>query len=141
MDERFVKKVYRSVVLAWVTAMTWTLAFQKPWIALSITLGVVLGTAVLASYDLAVRKAFVPGTAKPARALLKLGLVKYPAIGMILYGLVRWDSINLPAFCGGIMLVHFAIFAKFAGVKMMERRKALTASAGISDPVVPSKES
>ena len=35
----------------WVTAMAWTIGFGKPWIALSITLGMMLGTAVLWSFD------------------------------------------------------------------------------------------
>jgi hypothetical protein len=122
MEEQFVRKTYRSIALAWVIAMTWTLALGRPWIALSITVGTVLGTAVLATYDHVVRKAFVPGAARPGRALLKLGLVKYPLIGAILYAIVRWDKISLPALCGGIVLVHLAILAKLAGIRMVERR-------------------
>ena len=124
MDEQFIKKAYRSIALTWLIAATWALVLQRPWIALSITFGMLLGTAVLVTYDWVVRKAFVPGAAKPHRALLKLGLVKYPLIGVMLYGLVRWDKINLLAFCGGIALVHFAMFAKLAGMKMVERRRS-----------------
>ena len=141
MDEQFVRKVYRSIALAWMIAMTWALALQKPWIALSITLGMALGTGVLASYEWIIRKAFVPGAAKPGRALLKVGLIKLPLIGAMLYGLVRWDSISLPAFCGGILLVHLAIFAKVAGIRMVERRSERGSTTAISDSVIRSKES
>lgn len=135
MDEQFVAKTYRSIALTWVMAMAWTLAFWKPWIALSITLGMLLGTVVLFTYDRLIRKAFVPGAKKPGRALLKLGIVKYPLIGAMLYALVRWNEVNPPAFCGGILLVHFAIFAKLIGIKMVERRQV-----GIT-ATVQSKES
>ena len=141
MDEQFVTRVYRSIALVWFVAVTWALAFQRPWIALSITLGMALGTAVLFTYDWVIRKAFVPGAAKPGRALLKLGLVKYPLIGAMLYALVRWDRINLLAFCGGIFLVHVAIFAKLAGIKLVERWQAGKASTAMSDSAARHKES
>lgn len=121
MDERFIGKVYRSIVLAWVIAVTWSLAFQKPWIALSITLGTVLGTAAFASNDWAIRRAFTPGARRPTRALVKVGLLKYPAIVVLLYFLVNWDALNLLAFVGGIVLIYVAIVAKTLGIMMVER--------------------
>jgi hypothetical protein len=121
MDDHFIDKLYRSIVLAWVIAMVWALGLRQPWVALSITLGTALGTAVLATYHWTIRRAFVPGARKPGRALLKMGLVKYPVIGIILYMLVRWDRINILAFCGGIVLVHAAILLKLASIRLMER--------------------
>lgn len=141
MDEGFIKKVYRSIALAWAIAMTWSLAFQKPWIALSITLGTALGTAVLATYEWVIERAFVPGVAKPRRALLRLGLVKYPLICAMLYWLVRWDRVSLPAFCGGIFLVHFAIFAKCVGIEMVNRSGRQDTHAVIRGSIARGKES
>lgn len=120
-DQDFIKRTYRSVVIAWIIAMSWSLAFQKPWIALSITLGTILGTAILASFEWLVRRTFIPGAKSPSRALVKYSLLKYPLFGLALYWLVRWDRISLPAFCGGIVLVHFAILMKMMGKRLVER--------------------
>ena len=122
MDDRgFIRRTYISIAITWATAMCWAFAFQKPWIALSITLGTILGTAILASFDWLVRRAFVPEARSPRRALVKFGLLKYPLYGLALYWLVRWDKISLPAFCGGIVLVHFAIIMKMLGIRLIEK--------------------
>lgn len=121
MDEQFIRKVYRSTALAWAIAVSWTLAFQKPWIALSMTLGTLLGTASLASNDWVVRRAFTSSVRRPRRVLLKVGLLKYPAIILALYFVVTWHRTNLPALVGGIALVYVAILAKALGIMMVER--------------------
>ena len=123
-DTDLVKKAYKSIIYVWIIAMSWALVFQKPWIALSITLGTLVGTGVLASYDWLIRRTFKPGAKEPARVLLKLSLIKFPLIGALLFFLVRWDRANLPAFCGGIVLVHFAIIAKMIGIRLVEQLKA-----------------
>jgi hypothetical protein len=117
-----VKKIYKSIVIAWAIAMFWCVALWKPWIALSITLGTILATALLFSLDCTVRRFFVPGTTNPGRSMMLVGFIKYLIIGVILFFLVRWHSISLPAFCGGVVLVHVAIVAKVVGVRMVERR-------------------
>lgn len=131
MDEHFTGKVYRSIALAWALAMLWALVLGKPWIALSITLGTVLGTALLLTLDYTVRRAFVPEAKSPRRALLIVALVKYPLIGLLLYMLVRWGRVSIPAFCGGIVLVHFAILAKLAGVKIKEKQNEHRMAASV----------
>ncbi len=123
-DRDFLKKVYRSVLFLWVVAMIWCMMLQVPWIALSITLGTLLDTGILLSLHWIVPRLFTPGaTKKPNRILTAFGLLKYVIIGTALYWLVRWHNINLPAFCGGVMLVHLAIFAKMAGIRMVDRRR------------------
>jgi len=101
--------------------MMWALGLGKPWIALSITLGMALSTAVLAGFDWIVHRAFVPDARSAGRALLKFSLLKYPLICAGLYWLVRWDKVSLFAFCGGMALVHFAIVAKVMGIRLVER--------------------
>ena len=101
--------------------MVWAIGLGKPWIALSITLGMVLGTAILASFDWIVHRAFVPDAKSPGRALLKFSLLKYPLFCAALFWLVRWNRVNLLAFCGGMVLVHFAIIAKMMGIRLAER--------------------
>lgn len=101
--------------------MAWAIGFGKPWIALSITLGMMLGTAVLWSFDWIVRREFVPDAKSPGRALLKFSLLKYPLFCAGLFWLVRWERANLPAFCAGIVLVHLAIIAKMMGIRLVER--------------------
>lgn len=119
--DHFGKKVYRSIVLAWITAITWTLAFQKPWIAVSITLGVVLATVSLAVLQWVIESNFVPGGRKPTKRLALVGTIKYLLLGALLYSIVRCNWINLPAFIGGVFLVHFAMIARFAGIRLTER--------------------
>lgn len=132
-DRRAMRDIYLSVVLAWIIAMAWTLALRKPWIALSITLGTLLSGGLLAGLDCVIRRAFVPGAQRPMRALWRLGLVKYPVLGALLYALARCDKINLIALCGGVVLVHFAIVAKTIGFMFVERLAAGKAySAGLA---------
>lgn len=114
-------KSYRSIAITWAIAMFWCIYLMKPWIALNITLGTLLMTAVLVSLDLAVRRAFVPGATSANRALLKWSLVKYPVVGFLLYLLVHWGRFNAPAFAGGVVLVHFAIVCKAIGINLVER--------------------
>lgn len=116
-----IHKVYRSVAITWATAMIWALGLGRPWIALSITLGMALSTAVLAGFDWVVHRAFVPDARSAGRALFKFSLLKYPLIGVGLYWLVRWDRVSLFAFCGGIALVHLAIIARMMGIALVER--------------------
>lgn len=130
MGKQLAGSIYQSILISWAIAMTWTLAFGKPWIALSITFGMLVTTASLAVLDKVVSRAFVPGSMKARRALIKWGLVKYPVIAIIIYVLSRWQGINLLAFCGGIVLVHFAIVAKIIGINRMEEREARRAGIG-----------
>ncbi len=116
-----IQKSYRSIGIAWVTAMVWCLSLLKPWTALNITLGTLLMTAVLMSFDYVVRRSFKPGAAGANRALVKLALAKYPIIAGMLYLLVHWGRFNALAFAGGIVLVHFAIVCKAIGINMVER--------------------
>lgn len=130
MDDRStMREMYRSIVVAWVIAMTWTIALQRPWIALSITFGTLLGTGMLVSLDCVIRRAVFPGADRPMRALLKLGLVKYPLLGTAVIALARWDRISLLALCGGVVLVHFAIVAKTIGFMFVERLETQKSSA------------
>jgi O-antigen/teichoic acid export membrane protein len=100
----------------------WCLALWKPWLAVSLTLGVALGTAVLASFAYIIPKIIVPGANKPQKSLIKFTIAKYLLIGVGLFFLVEWKQVNLLAFCGGIVLVHAAILAKFLGAQMLNRQ-------------------
>lgn len=127
MNNDLVRKIYPSIGWAWAIAMTWCLVLQKPWIALSITFGTILGTAVLASFDIVVRKVIVPGAKGANKPLLALALIKYPLMGLYVYLIIRWGKIDMLAFCGGVTLVYIAMLAKVAGIRMMERRKEKSA--------------
>jgi hypothetical protein len=140
-DQDLVAKVYRTIFFTWLLAMFWSLGLYKPWIALSITLGTALGTGVIVTFAHVVRKAFVPGAKRPGNALIKLALVKYPLMALALYFIVHMPGINIPAFCGGVILTHFAILAKLAGVKLMEREVTRRSQEDKSASVAVSKES
>ncbi|MGB9588928.1 MAG: ATP synthase subunit I [Armatimonadota bacterium] len=132
--DHFGKKPYRSIVLAWIIAISWALAFQKPWIALSVTLGAALTTVSLAVLQWVVESTFVPGSRKPMKRLAAMGTIKYVVLGTLLYAIVRCDQINLPAFVGGVLLVHFAIISRFVGIRLTERWLA-DSSRGLASAV------
>lgn len=122
MDEELVAKTYKTILYTWAVAMVWALAYQKVLLATNITIGVAVGTASLLSIDIIVRRVFVPNAGKPKLKLIVFALAKYISIAIMLYWLVRWKHANLIAFCGGIVLVHFALLAKLAGIKIVEQR-------------------
>jgi hypothetical protein len=127
LEPDFVKKIYKSVVLLWGLAVIWCLALWKPWLAVSLTLGTALGTAVLASFAYIIPKTIVPGANKPRKSLIKFTIGKYLLIGVGLFFLVEWKQVSLLAFCGGIVLVHAAILATFLGAQMVSRQNGNTA--------------
>jgi hypothetical protein len=139
MDEALISKTYRTILFTWAIAMAWALAYQKLFIAINITIGVITGTASLYSFDVFVRRVFVPGAVKPRPKLLLFTLAKYVCIAIMLYWLVHWRNANLMAFCGGIVLVHFALFAKMAGINIAERKAGQ--DSGAESPADISKES
>ncbi|MHB1459532.1 MAG: hypothetical protein ACYC0V_21685, partial [Armatimonadota bacterium] len=94
MDNNLVRKIYPSIGWAWAIAMTWCLMLQKPWIALSITFGTILGTAVLISYDIVIRKVIIPGAKSLSKTFLALALIKYPLMGIYVYLLIKWGKID-----------------------------------------------
>ncbi|HEY3298806.1 MAG TPA: hypothetical protein VGK34_09140 [Armatimonadota bacterium] len=123
MEKEFIGKVYRTIALTWIIATLLVLASGKIWLALSISLGVALGAFVLASDDLLVRRLFVPGAKRPISALWKLTALKYTGVVVALFFLMRWHRFSVIAFLVGILLTHFAILAKLAGIKIVERLK------------------
>jgi hypothetical protein len=123
LEPDFVKKIYKSVILLWGLALVWCLALWKLWLAVSLTLGMALGTAILASFAYIIPRIIVPGAVKSRKSLIKYAILKYLLIAVLLFFLVRWKQVSLLGFCGGIVLVHAAILAKFAGAYMVERRK------------------
>jgi len=139
LEPDFVKKIYKSVILLWGLAMVWCLALWKLWIAVSLTLGTVLGTAVLVSFAYIIPRIITPGAKKPRKSLIKFTIAKYLLIGLALFFLVRWKQVSLLAFCGGIVLVHVAILAKFAGAQMAGGQGKNTAAP--KDQVTGTEES
>lgn len=123
LDPSFIKKVYRSILYAWLLAIFWSLGYGKPWIALSITIGTALASGLLASIEYVVTRAFVPGSETAKFALPIMALAQLPVMCAVIYGVVHWQRINLMAFAGGVVLVHFAIIAKLIGVRMVAQRK------------------
>ncbi len=114
-------RVYRSIALTWAIAVTWACAFQKPWIALSLTIGTLMGTAILASNSWIFPRVLQRGVANPTRKLAKIWLLKYPAMAGILYLVVRCQEISVLALCGGVVLVHVAIVLRTLGAMMVNR--------------------
>lgn len=122
MDELFIRRSYRSISLAWITAITWAVAFGRPWIALSITLGALLGTAILASNSWFFSRALRREMPKPARRLARVWLLRYPMMAGLLYLILRWQQIDVFALCGGVVLVHLAIVLKALGAMLTVKR-------------------
>ena len=130
--EDLVSKSYRSIGAAWIIAAIGCAALGNVGIAMNVTLGAALGTAVLLTFDVVIRRSFVPGALRPRRRLVRFALLKYPLIVIILYWMARWNGFSPLAFCGGIALVHLAILGTAASLAIAERR------AGIASPVTAS---
>lgn len=122
MSDQDLAKSYRSIAIAWITAVTWALAIGKPWVALSITFGVLLGTAILASNKWVFLRLLQPEAVRTPRRLLKVWLVKYPAMIIVLFVLVRWQRTNVFALCGGVVLVYAAIVLRTLGGMLFTRQ-------------------
>lgn len=122
MDELFVRRSYRSIALLWITAITWAVALGRPWIALSITLGALLGTAILASNSWFFSRTLGREMPKPTRRLARLWLLKYPMMAVLLYLILRWRQVDVFALCGGVVLVHLAIVLKALGAMLTVKR-------------------
>lgn len=114
-------RIYRSIALTWAIAVTWACAFQKPWIALSLTIGTLMGTAILASNSWIFPRILRQGVANPTRKLAKIWLLKYPVMAGALYLVLRLDGISVLALCGGVVLVHLAIVLRTLGAMMVNR--------------------
>jgi hypothetical protein len=122
--EDLVSKSYRSIGAAWIAAAIGCAAMGRFSIALSVTLGTALGSAVLLTFDMVIRRSFTLEARRPRRAVLRLALLKYPLIVIILYCMVRWNRFDPIAFCGGIALVYLAILGTAVGVALAERRRS-----------------
>ncbi|MHB0912524.1 MAG: hypothetical protein ACYC2Y_03645 [Armatimonadota bacterium] len=122
--EDLVRKSYRTIALTWGVVILWVVVLGKAEIAASLTAGTALQTALLFAMDVFVRAVFVPGAARPKRALLVFAVLKLPLVGLVIFALIRWGHMNPIAFVGGILLVHFALVAKLVGIRLVERRES-----------------
>lgn len=115
MDENIVRKTYKPVILVWIVAAILPLLLKKPYIAVSITLGMAMMTALLIAIETTVRKVFIPGAKHPKRTFFIVTLIKYLLLGLALYFIAKWEKTDMLAFVGGILLVHLTVFAKMIG--------------------------
>jgi len=123
MDERFITKVYRTIAYTWALVMMWAAAYGAIWIAVNITIGTLTGIAVLATYQVSVKRVLTVGAKKPKKALFLLIFLKYFFATILLYFLCKWHRFEPIAFVGGVVLTHFAIVAKALGIRLQERIK------------------
>lgn len=128
MEKNLIRKIYISIVWAWAIAMIWCLALQKFWIAVSITSGMILGTAVVTSFDVIIRKIVKQGEKNTKNKFVAAALIKYPLIALYIYLMVKWNRTNIIAFCTGVLIVNLAIIAKAAGIYMMMKRNSIEAA-------------
>jgi hypothetical protein len=120
MTEDVLGRTYKSILIAWAIAMVLCLMFRKPLTAVSVACGTALGAGLLGSLHWFVRAGFLGGTRRPGRALLRMGLVKYPLLATVLYVLLRWDNLNVGALVLGVSLVYIAIVAGTVGEMMVK---------------------
>ena len=121
----FFRSIYliAAMVLAALTALCWALWGWRAGAGMAtgggISIGVLLTWQWLASWILA-----APG-GRGRRRLIIVWPLKYAVMGGILYGLLRWDLVNVFALIVGLGLIQMVIF----GRALVMVRPLLTAGA------------
>lgn len=130
LDDRFLARTYRTSawVLALILLFLWGMGrFQAMW---SVGAGAALGAGVLRLYEWLVRSAITPGRQWNRRAMVKVVLLKLPAITLLIYWVVRSGWFDLAAFAAGVALVQTVIFLKAVGLLLVQREAERQHPAG-----------
>jgi hypothetical protein len=122
IDEGFIGRTYRTTAAVWAVGALLCLAAGRPLAALGLTIGSALGLLMLLMLDRTIRRTFVPGAVRPARRLLKMGLLKFLIVTSVVTAVIftrRFDLVL--AFCGGVGLTQAVMFLKALGILALER--------------------
>lgn len=123
MDEGFIRRTYRTS--AWVLALVLLYmlglgAFRVAW---SYAAGALLGLGVLRAYEWIVQRMAAPGRKPPTWLIVKLTVVKLPALALLLYLVVNSGWFHLGAFAAGVVLPQGVMFLKALGLVLVQREE------------------
>lgn len=92
-------------------------------IAWSLAAGAALALGILRGFQWMVQRYVRPDRPAPDGLMARAALVKLPALALILFLVVRSGWFNVPAFAGGVALIHAVIFLKAIGIFLMQREE------------------
>ena len=126
--QAFLRRIYRGVVVVTGFVLFTLASYRQFWAMPPLLAGAALGLLLLYTFEVFVRRVFTPRRAAEAknneragagRALLGIGLVKYPLVMAVLWAVVRfWDHRQIAAFVGGFLIIQFVIVCLAIGRAM-----------------------
>ncbi|HEX3000724.1 MAG TPA: hypothetical protein VHR86_10895, partial [Armatimonadota bacterium] len=123
LDEGFIQRIYRTSAWVLLLVLLFVLGLGAFRVAWSITAGAALDLFVLHGFAVFARAIITPGCKPSRKLLIGAALLKLPALGAVLYFVVRCGWFNVFAFAGGVALIQTVIFLKAVG-RFLEDRDA-----------------
>ncbi|HVY62969.1 MAG TPA: hypothetical protein VHF22_15030 [Planctomycetota bacterium] len=111
-------RAYRATLAIYLSGLLVSLRFDSLKVSLGLTAGTALATAVLASWQFVVSRAFGPGRQGGKGWAVALGLVKFPVVCGILYLLISRGLVSPEAFAVGFLFPLLAIALLAVGGRM-----------------------
>lgn len=125
LDQKFLKRIYELSALVSLWAASFLLIGKLSSQGFSLLFGSGLGILLLMLMEWTVKKLTDPThKVENKTSVLTWIFLKYPALGVLFYFLVRWESFNLAFFAAGLTLPYFIIFLKGIGMVKTERTVA-----------------
>ncbi|MFQ6041656.1 MAG: ATP synthase subunit I [Candidatus Poribacteria bacterium] len=109
IDLRFLSRVYRIGILADIL-ISCGLCFYSIKAGLSFAVGGAISLSLLWSLDYIVRRTITPQPKKPKLIILLMAFLKYLAIGVAFYFILKYKWLNVPALAAGLGLAYAIIF-------------------------------
>lgn len=123
LDAFFLKRIYELTFLSSLWVAAFLLIGKYFTQGFSYLFGTALGILLLIFMERVVKK--LTATASHSKAsknsVLAWLLIKYPALGILFYFLVRWESFDLAFFALGLTMPYIIIFLK--GIGMLKTEK------------------
>lgn len=121
LDENFLKRVYKTSFYFFIFVVS-LLGLQGLFYeSINLGIGFVLSILLLYLLEWTVKKSF---REKKKDILLKISLIKYPALFVTIYFLVKWEKINFIIFTLGFFIPYFIIFLKAVSIIITDRVKS-----------------
>ncbi len=129
LNKKFLKRIYELSALVSLWAASFLLIGKLFSQGFSLLFGSGLGILLLMLMECTVKKLTDPAhKVENKTSVLTWIFLKYPALGVLFYFLVRWESFNLAFFALGLTLPYLIIFLKGA-MRPSTIKKEATANA------------
>ena len=122
-DEGFVGRVYKMSALVCAFVLLALMAYKvAPGIVVGVLIGYSVGVLSLATLEIVINRTFRPGNRVAKAKYAVIVVLKYAAIGAILYTIVRTNHVSLPGFAAGFGIIQAVIVLKTLGALLVQAR-------------------